>query len=400
MGKNPYQKGSSSMNSRWNFIVVVMLFFLWALAHNLNPILIPQLKQAFALSDFSATLVDSAFYLAYFLGAIPAGILIKRKGYKAGVLWGLLLFSIGAFLFYPAAVQLSYSIFLIGLFTIGFGITLLETSANPLVTQFRFGSSDSFRLNLAQSFNGLGASIAGWMGGYFVFGTTAENSAPSDLAQSVVAPYMVIGGVVMVVALLFSRIKLDSKEGETKNHGNPFSRNYFRWAMMAQFFYVGAQVGLSGFFIRFLLIYFNWTKEDAAYLFSIALILFMTGRFIGTFLLNWFSARTLLGAASILAVLCTVCLFFQWFGWLPILSVLFFMSIMFPTIFSLGVGSLPLSEKPLGSSLLIMTIVGGAILPPLMGKLSDDWGLHWAMSLPLICFVVIFVFSMKKMNHE
>jgi FHS family L-fucose permease-like MFS transporter len=126
----------------------------------------------------------------------------------------------------------------------------------------------------------------------------------------------------------------------------------------------------------------------------------MTGRFIGTFLLNWFSARTLLGAASMLAVVCTSCLFFQWFGWLPILSVLFFMSIMFPTIFSLGVESLPQSEKPLGSSLLIMTIVGGAILPPLMGKLSDTWGLHWAMVLPLICFVVIFVFSLKKMSHE
>jgi len=388
------------MSSRWNFMVVVMLFFLWALAHNLNPILIPQLKQAFALSDYSATLVDSAFYLAYFLGAIPAGILIKRRGYKAGVLCGLFLFSLGGFLFYPAAFQLSYPLFLMGLFTIGFGITFLETSANPLVTQFTFGSSDSFRLNLAQSFNGLGASIAGWMGGFFVFSNTGEHATPSDLAQSVVTPYMVMASVVLIVALLFSRIQLESLKGNDHHEGNPFVRNYFRWAMMAQFFYVGAQVGLSGFFIRFLITYFNWSKEDAAYLFSLGLLLFMVGRFVGTFLLNWFSAKALLGAASILAAICTLCLFLQWWGWLPLLLVLFFMSIMFPTIFSLGVASLPQNEKPLGSSLIIMTIVGGAVMPPLMGKMSDSLGLHWAMLLPLVSFLLIFVFSMKKANHE
>ncbi len=387
------------MNSKWNFTVVVMLFFLWALAHNLNPVLIPQLKQAFALSDFGATLVDSAFYLAYFIGALPAGMIIKRKGYKTGVLVGLCLFSLGAFIFLPAASQLSYPLFLIGLFTIGFGITFLETAANPLVTQFKIGKSDSFRLNLAQSFNGLGATLAGWMGGYLVFNTTQGSTSSFDLAQSVVAPYLIIGGVVLLVAILFSKINLPTKASLSPISLLPIRRYYFRWAMLAQFFYVGVQVGLGGFFIRYMCAYYDWSKEDAAYLFSFALLLFMLGRFLGTVLLNWITASKLLGIASVLAAFSCFFMFLQWLGWFPLLMVFLWMSIMFPTIFSLGVSSLPEEEKPLGSSLIIMTIVGGAVMPPLMGKVSDALGLNWAMLMPMLGFIVIFIFSFRKKDH-
>ena len=387
------------MNSKWNFTVVVMLFFLWALAHNLNPVLIPQLKQAFALSDFSATLVDSSFYLAYFIGALPAGMVIKRKGYKIGVLVGLCLFSLGAFVFFPAAYHLSYPLFLIGLFTIGFGITFLETAANPLVTQFNIGKSDSFRLNLAQSFNGLGATLAGWMGGYLVFNTTQGTTSSFQLAQSVVAPYLIIGGVVLLVAILFSKINLSTKVSLSPISLLPIRRHYFRWAMLAQFFYVGVQVGLGGFFIRYMCAYYEWSKEDAAYLFSFALLLFMLGRFLGTFLLNWITATKLLGIVSVLATFSCFLMFVQWLGWFPLLMVFLWMSIMFPTIFSLGVSSLPEEEKPLGSSLLIMTIVGGAVMPPLMGKVSDALGLNWAMLIPMMGFMVIFVFSFRKKDH-
>jgi FHS family L-fucose permease-like MFS transporter len=387
------------MNSKWNFTVVVMLFFLWALAHNLNPVLIPQLKQAFALSDFSATLVDSSFYLAYFIGALPAGMVIKRKGYKIGVLVGLCLFSLGAFVFFPAAYQLSYPLFLIGLFTIGFGITFLETAANPLVTQFNIGKSDSFRLNLAQSFNGLGATLAGWMGGYLVFNTTQGTTSSFELAQSVVAPYLIIGGVVLLVAILFSKINLSTEVSLSPISLLPIRRHYFRWAMLAQFFYVGVQVGLGGFFIRYMCAYYDWSKEDAAYLFSFALLLFMLGRFLGTVLLNWITATKLLGIVSVLATFSCFLMFVQWLGWFPLLMVFLWMSIMFPTIFSLGVSSLPEEEKPLGSSLLIMTIVGGAVMPPLMGKVSDALGLNWAMLIPMMGFMVIFVFSFRKKDH-
>ena len=387
------------MNSKWNFTVVVMLFFLWALAHNLNPVLIPQLKQAFALSDFSATLVDSSFYLAYFIGALPAGMVIKRKGYKTGVLVGLCLFSLGAFVFFPAAYQLSYPLFLIGLFTIGFGITFLETAANPLVTQFNIGKSDSFRLNLAQSFNGLGATLAGWMGGYLVFNTTQGATSSFQLAQSVVAPYLIIGGVVLLVAILFSKINLSTEVSLSPISLLPIRRHYFRWAMLAQFFYVGVQVGLGGFFIRYMCAYYDWSKEDAAYLFSFALLLFMLGRFLGTVLLNWITATKLLGIVSVLATFSCFLMFVQWLGWFPLLMVFLWMSIMFPTIFSLGVSSLPEEEKPLGSSLLIMTIVGGAVMPPLMGKVSDALGLNWAMLIPMMGFMVIFVFSFRKKDH-
>jgi FHS family L-fucose permease-like MFS transporter len=326
-------------------------------------------------------------------------MVIKRKGYKIGVLVGLCLFSLGAFVFFPAAYQLSYPLFLIGLFTIGFGITFLETAANPLVTQFNIGKSDSFRLNLAQSFNGLGATLAGWMGGYLVFNTTQGATSSFQLAQSVVAPYLIIGGVVLLVAILFSKINLSTEVSLSPISLLPIRRHYFRWAMLAQFFYVGVQVGLGGFFIRYMCAYYDWSKEDAAYLFSFALLLFMLGRFLGTVLLNWITATKLLGIVSVLATFSCFLMFVQWLGWFPLLMVFLWMSIMFPTIFSLGVSSLPEEEKPLGSSLLIMTIVGGAVMPPLMGKVSDALGLNWAMLIPMMGFMVIFVFSFRKKDH-
>jgi FHS family L-fucose permease-like MFS transporter len=386
------------MNSKWNFAVVVSLFFLWALAHNLNPILISQLKQAFSLNDVNASLVDASFYLAYFIGAIPAGIWIRKRGYKSGVLLGLVLFAAGAFGFFPAAQWLSYPIFLVSLFTIGFGLTFLETSANPLVTQFEVGKGPSFRLNLAQSFNGLGATLAGWIGGFLVFKTTDDVSTHAELAQSVVTPYLLIGSFVLLVALFFSRVNI-SETGRTLKSGKPLANVGFRWAMMAQFLYVGAQVGVCGFFIRYVVQYYHWSKEDAAYLFSLALLCFMIGRFLGTFLLRWISGRQMLFFCSSTAMLISVYLSLQGWGSIYLfLLLLLMMSIMFPTIFSLGMEVLNSEDQPMGASLIIMTIVGGALIPPAMGKISDLFGLSWAYLLPAICFLFILIFA-KKTSH-
>ncbi len=388
------------MKSWSTYIAVVALFFLWALAHNLNPILIPQLKKAFGLSDWKAAWVDSSFYLAYFLSAIPAGMVIRKRGYKVAIIIGLTLFALGALLFYPAASQLSYTLFLFALFTIGFGLTFLETSANPLVAQFELGKKPAFLLNLAQSFNGLGASLAGWLGGFLIFGSTSNVSTAAELASSVMLPYLVIGLTVLMVAVFFSRISLP--DTTTKETGSsPLKRSYFRWAAVAQFFYVGAQVGVGSFFIRYVVQYAGWSDSEASYLLSLALLLFMFGRFIGTALMNWFKATKVLQIAAILAIMSSFLVGLHAPGSLLLLMILLLvMSIMFPTIFSLAMEGILPSERPLGSSYIIMTIVGGAIIPPLMGQVSDVFGLSAAYLIPCGCFIVVFLFSLKNKEEH
>ena len=386
------------MKSWSTYMAIVALFFLWALAHNLNPILIPQLKKAFGLSDWKAAWVDSSFYLAYFLSAVPAGMVIRNRGYKSAIVWGLLLFALGALLFFPAASLLSYSIFLAALFTIGFGLTFLETAANPLVTQFDLGKKPAFLLNLAQSFNGLGASLAGWLGGFLIFGNTSSTSSSAELAQSVMTPYLMIGLTVLLVAILFSQFKLPVFTVEDKR-SSPLHRSHFRWAAAAQFFYVGAQVGVSSFFIRYVVQYEAWTEAEASYFFSIALLLFMLGRFMGTALLNWLSASRLLQIAAMMAILFSVLIGCKIEGALVfLLLLLLVMSIMFPTIFSMAMEGIAPSERPLGSSYIIMTIVGGALIPPIMGWVSDAFGLSAAYWVPSLCFGVVFIFALK--NNE
>ena len=406
----------SNASQRTAIALVTSLFFLWALAHNLNPILIPHLRKALQLNDMRSALVDSAFFIAYFVMALPAGALMKRFGYRMGIVGGLLLFATGTFLFWPAATMRSYPFFLSALFIIASGLTFLETAANPYISVLGDPATAPRRLNFAQAFNGLGAALAAWFGGRFILsGTTLTDEEMKSMEQSALedyfatevlavrVPYLIIGLVVLVAAILFMRAHLP--EFAEESNGRQRNRNSWRrlkLGVVAQFCYVGAQVGVASFFIRFSGQVAGIGEKDAAYLLSIGLLLFMAGRFIGTALMRWITAPTLLAICAVLnIVLVAIAVFSN--GYMAVgalLGVELCMSIMFPTIFSLSIDGLGRDTK-LGSSLLVMSIVGGAIIPPIMGVISDRHGLQLAYMTPLVCFIVVLLFAraMRKPLH-
>lgn len=382
-------------------MAIMSLFFLWALAHNLNPILIPHLKKACKLSDMQSALVDSSFYLAYFFMALPAGFLIKKMGYQKTIVLGLLLFSLGAFLFYPAASFVSYPLFLLALFIIATGITFLETAANPYVSILGAPESASQRLNFAQAFNGLGATLAA------LFGSTFILSDNSGTALSVRIPYLIIGLLVFFVMLVFIKLPLPPAHLDNVNHKLGFSLKrllaypQLKRALIAQFFYVGAQVGIGSFFIRYCVSQTQMENEEAALYLSAALLLFMIGRFLGAALLKVISTAKLLLIYSIVNMLLLVFVILS--KGTPtvyaLMATQFFMSIMFPSIFAIGIHGLG-SDTRFGSPLLIMTIVGGAILPLIMGSISDFSQIEYAFVVPLACFGIIAWFANTLLKEK
>lgn len=404
----------SKPTNRFAVILITALFFLWGFALNMNPILIPHLKKACQLSDVQSAFIDSASYIAYFLMAIPAGLFMKRYGYKAGITLGLLLFAGGAFLFYPAADSLQFSLFLIALFVIASGLTLLETAANPYITVLGDPETGTQRLNFAQSFNGLAAFLAPLAGGQFILSgktlSVSDKQAMSadqiqaylkEEASSVQVPFLLIGGFVLLVALLISRTSLptinDDDDSPSTNQESILTEKNLITGVIAQFFYVGAQVCVSSFFIRFVSQAANITEKPAATLLSIALLAFMIGRFFGTFLMRFIAPPRLLALYSLLNIgLLAVAV--TGHGQMPVYALIgveFFMSIMFPTIFALSIRGLG-SKTKLGSSLVIMAIAGGAFFPVIMGRVSDLTTMQTAYLVPACCFLPILYFAVKN----
>ncbi len=375
-------------------MAIFSLFFLWALAHNLNPILIPHLKNACSLNDMQSALVDSSFYLAYFFMALPAGFIIKKYGYQNTIVFGLLLFSLGAFVFYPAATLVSYPLFLLGLFIIATGITFLETAANPYVSILGAPETASQRLNFAQAFNGLGATLAALFGSKFIL------SDSSGDALGVRIPYLIIGIIVLIVMIIFIKIQLPKAKQEKETQAFSLKRllgyPQLRSALIAQFFYVGAQVGIGSFFIRFCVSQTQMSNEKAALYLSAALLLFMVGRFLGAALLKVMQTKTLLFLYSMLNILLLTGVVFGKDFWAiyALMGTEFFMSIMFPSIFAAGIKGLG-TDTRFGSPLIIMTIVGGAILPVIMGAISDVATINFAFTVPMFCFAIIAWFAWK-----
>ncbi len=398
------------------FILVTSLFFLWAFLHNINPILIPHLKKACQLSDTQSAFIDTAVYLGYFTIALPAGWMMHRYGYKKGILVGLLLYGLGALLFIPAAGARDYSIFLAGLFVMAAGATFLETVANPYITKLGDQKSAAQRLNLAQSFNGVGAFIAPIIGGQIILSgiehtkEELKSMTPEKLseylsfeASTVKIPYVVIASVVFVLlgVFFFSHIP-EIKEKDEKEAGK-FSFTVFRhvhlkWAVIAQFFYVGAQVCVGSFFIRYSRYVDDIPEKIAANWWFIAMVGFMLGRFSGTFLMKYVKPARLLGSYAVInIVLLLIAVFVK--GTIAVYAVVlipFFMSIMFPTIFAMGISGLG-EEAKIGSSFLVMSIVGGAIFPLAMGQISDATGgnIQLAYLVPILCFMVVGYFAWR-----
>ena len=398
-------------------ILVISLFFLWGMANSLNDILITQFKKVFTLSDFKAGLVQSAFYTGYFVFSIPAALWMKRFGYKAAVILGLLLYSLGAFLFYPAASEREYVLFLGALFVIASGLAFLETSANPLIVAMGDPSTAARRLNFAQSFNPFGCIAGILIGREFILSghePTAGELAVMTADQlehfyqteshAVQGPYLVLGLVVLVWALLILWVKFpaiatqaakDEGAGSWVDYKNLLGNRRFMFGVAAQFFYVGAQVCIWSYLIRYGQEAVPGTGEKtlADYLMA-ALIIFMLGRFVSTALMTRFSASRLMCIYAVInMILCGYAIVVpSHSGLLALTATGFFMSLMFPTIFALALRNLGAQAKA-GSSLLVMAIIGGAVLTALMGLVSDLTSIHIAVIVPLVCFLVIALYA-------
>jgi FHS family L-fucose permease-like MFS transporter len=413
---NPQNKTVANEPKNWlfPFILVTSLFFFWGFVHNLDPILIPHLRKAFNLTDLQSSLVDSSVFIAYFVMALPAGYIMRKYGYKSGIMIGLLLFGAGSILFVPAANSLQYIYFLGALFVIACGLTFLETAANPYVTILGPAESATKRLNFSQSFNGLAAFIAPAYIGPMILSdnnyTQAQVEAMTPAvrhafivseADSVKMPYLILGLIILAVAVIFyftnmPDVKDEDVEGEGgASFGGALKSMRLRWGILAQFFYVGAQVCVGSFFIKMATTAAGIGEDSAAKYLGLFGLAFMLGRFFGTFLMQYINPRKLLILYTIVNIILTITAI-TGTGMLVVyclIAIAFFMSIMFPTIFSMGIDGLGHNTK-IGSSLIVMSIVGGAFLPPILGLISDETAsIQYGYIVPLICFLVILLFA-------
>jgi FHS family L-fucose permease-like MFS transporter len=383
------------------FILIVSLFFAWGVANSLNDILIPQFKKAFVLTDLQTGLVQSAFYGGYFLLAMPASLFMRRFGYKAAVVCGLGIFSFGAFLFYPAAEMHAYVYFLGALLVIASGLAFLETSANPMVAVLGSPETSERRLNFAQAFNPLGVLSGVFIGRWFIL---SDKQLPSqELAHAVVGPYMVIGVCILLWAFLVAKVKfppvatarVEKGAGDSSGFLKLFSHPRFLFGVMAQFFYVAAQVGVWSFTIRYTQHAVPTIRVTAAAdILFWSQFSFMIGRFVGTALMGRINPDRLMAIYAGLGVILTLiaALVGGWPGVICLMATSFFMSIMFPTIFAGAIRDLgPLTKS--GSSFLVMAIIGGAVAPPIMGLISGFSSMQYAMVVPSFCFAVILAFA-------
>jgi FHS family L-fucose permease-like MFS transporter len=400
-------------------MLVTSLFFLWSIGVNLNDVLIPHLKKAFDLTDFQSSFIQVAFFGGYFLAAYPAGRLMEKIGYKKGILLGLLICATGTLLFLPAASSRAYGFFLLALFVMSSGQSFLEVSANPYVTVLGPAETSERRLNFAQSFNAVGAALVPALGAAFILSgiehTSAQRATMSaqelrayitSEANAVRIPYLVITAIFLLVALMICSARLPEIQpqeyegahgGSERALNSVFTYPHLIKGVIAQFFYVGAQVGIGSFVIRFAKHTLPNTPERTAAAFLIAHQTgFMTGRFLGSWMMKRIPAPRLLSAFGIGALICVVIgiLASGLVSVLAIVLVGFFNSIMFPTIFALSLKNLgPLTKR--GSSLLVMAIIGGALIPAAMGRISDSSNIQRAFIVPLICYLYVIYFAMR-----
>jgi FHS family L-fucose permease-like MFS transporter len=381
------------------FILVTSLFFLWGMANILNAALIAHFQPVFEIGRAEALLVETAFYFGYFTIAIPAGLFMEKYTYKKGIQLGLLLYASGALLFIPAAYMLTFGFFLVALYIIASGLAFLETAANPYVTILGPPESSVQRLNFSQSFNGIALVVGPWIAGQFIFagneGAMSTMVEKQKAAEAVIFPYTLIAGAVLLVALLFSLTKMPEPEktDKLKFDKSIFKNRHLVLAVLTQLLYVGAQAGIWGITIDYIVEMIPGTSKEIASknFFAVGTFLFVAGRFLGTWLMTFINDHKLLTFYGAMAsLLCLTGVFAE--GRTAVYAVLginFFMSIMFPTIFALGVKGLGVQTK-LGSSFIIMAIVGGAILPPFMGLFAD---IQLSFLLPSVCFLAVIYYG-------
>lgn len=377
------------------FILITSLFFLWGFAHSILDVLNKHFQDTMEITRTRSALIQAVVYGGYFIMALPAGNIIRRFGYRAGVLTGLVLYGVGALLFIPGGRIGSFEFFLFSLFVIGCGLTCLETAANPYVTVLGAPEGSERRLNLAQSFNGLGWICGPLVGGFFLFAGGGDVSTP----------YAIIGCIVLAVALVFARVKLPEigdtpaprmKEESTDSRGL-WKESTFTFGLVALFLYVAAQTGINSFFINYATETAGISAHEASVWLSFGgMGLFMAGRMGGSWLMRSVRAEKVLTACAVGAVasMAAVILLPGKAGWYGLLCCFLCESIMFPTIFALALRKTGSNTKR-ASSFLIMSIVGGAIAPVLMGAIADTSSMAAGFSVPLVCFVVIAVYAYR-----
>ena len=382
----------------WPFVLVTSLFFLWGLAHSILDVLNKHFQETMdGVGKTESALVQAVMYGGYFMMALPAGQIIKRYGYRAGVITGLLLYGIGALLFIPGGQLLSFPFFLFSLFVIGCGLTCLETSANPYVTVLGNAEGAARRINLSQSFNGLGWIVGPLIGGHFAFAVGADKG-------SIAIPYAIIGVVVLCVALVFAQVKLPEVQADgvaqtESAHATDslWQHRNFVYGLIALFLYVAAQTGINSFFINYVTEHAGVSNVNASLLLGFGgMGLFMAGRMGGSWLMLRVRAERVLLYCAVGATLAMAVLL----SGAGVAGVAAFMlcylceSIMFPTIFALALKGVGQHTKR-ASSFLIMSIVGGAIAPVLMGLIADHASMAMAFIVPLCCFVVIAAYAAR-----
>ena len=397
-----------------SLVLIFSLFFIWAISSNLLPTMVRQLMKTFELSAFTASLTEASYWIAYFIFPIPIAMFMKRYSYKAGIIVGLCIAAVGGLLFFPASMIRQYWAYLAIFFIIASGMCFLETAANPYVTVLGDPKTASRRLNLAQSFNGLGAFVAAMFLSKLVLSGNdyTSETIPADypggwdgfVATETAAmrlPYLILALVLLTVAVLIWAAKLPKiteggqEEGEDKDAKlidfNVLKRSHLRGGVIAQFFYNGGQTALNSMFLIYCCKYVGLAESRATTFFGFYMLMFLLGRWIGTLLMGRFKPQNMLTVYAVANVLLCVivAVFGGMVGLYAMLAISFFMSIMYPTQFSLAIEDLGGQTKS-GSAFLVMAIVGNVVVPPLTGLIMDhNPGIyHIAYILPLICFAV------------
>ncbi len=388
------------------FVLVTSLFALWGLANNMTDTLLAAFKKIMQMSDTQTSFIQMAFYGAYFCVALPAALFIRKYSYKKGVILGLLLYAAGAILFLPAASTASYAFYLVAIYIMASGCSVLETTANPYIMSMGSPETATRRLNIAQSFNPIGSILGILVSKYFIL---------QDISlYSVSGTYAGLGVVLLaiMVVMLFARMPEGKDETKQASLINTFGRlaknKKYIWGVVAQFFYVGAQIGVWSFTIRLVMKELGYVEAQAATLYLISIIGFCASRFVYTWLMKFVAPVRLLVAGSVLSVVCALVVVMAG-GWVAVIALVLisaFMSLMFPTIYGIALGSLNENDNEkgdvkIGASGLIMAILGGALITPVQGMVSDATGsINTSYVVPLGCFIIVFCYALFAVRNE
>ena len=381
------------------FALVTSMFLLWGLANNMTDTLLAAFKRIMSMSDTQTSLIQFAFYGSYFCFALPAALFIRRRSFKSGIILGLLLYAAGAMLFLPAARVASYGFYLVAIYVMAGGCSVLETTANPYVMSMGDPRTATRRLNIAQSFNPVGSILGILMSKYFIL---------DDISlYSISGTYAALGLVLLgiLVVMLFARMPSGKDDDRSDSVGASFRRllsnRLFRRGVVAQFFYVGAQIGVWSFTIRLVMQETGCLEAAASSIYLISIIGHCLSRFIYTGLMRWFSPARLLTFGGVMSALLSLTVVLSaGTGWICITSLVLissFMSLMFPTIYGIALGGImrgdPPGDSKIGASGLIMSILGGALLTPLQGMVSDHTNIYTSYAVPAFCFVVVTAYA-------